>query len=178
MLLSKKFGVDEKIDAESAKQWVSLKSDLQNVSDCKSARCIATTNDGVFCFDASKAAYANVIYLVQKGDVESKANLVLSKTRLSPISGMTIPRLELMAVVIGVRFIDFVKGQLNIPIDQMYLQSDSHCVLCWITTDLSVFVRVKSEYIKTADIAGRGCSLDSLIGNKLWWEGSPLAYVS
>lgn len=97
---------------------------------------------------------------------------------------MTISRLELMAVVIGVRCIDFVKSKLKILMDQVYFLSDSQSVLSWITTDkdLSVFVRnrvseieihshIKFDYIASKknpeDIASRGCSLDSLAENQL-----------
>ena len=63
-----------------------------------------------------------------------------------------------MAVVIGVRCIDFMKSQLSIPIDQVYLLSDSHGY-------------IKFDYVASketpSDIASCGCSLDSLVENKL-----------
>ena len=60
---------------------------------------------------------------------------------------MIIPRLELMAVIIGVRCVKFVKSKLKLDIDKVVVWTDSQCVLNWISYNkkLSVFVgnRVK-----------------------------------
>ena len=71
-----------------------------------------------FYFDASVHAYAAAIYLLQTGgETGSKIDLLFSKTRLEPLKKITIPRLELMAVVIGVRCLRFVKQQIKLPIE-------------------------------------------------------------
>ncbi|VDI29695.1 Hypothetical predicted protein [Mytilus galloprovincialis] len=101
---------------------------------------------------------------------------------------MSIPRLELMAVLIGVRSLIFVKSELNISIEEMYLWSDSQCVLKWISTkkELNVFVKnriaeikahkdVKFMYVNTmenpADVATRGTTASKLKNDSLWWHG-------
>ena len=101
---------------------------------------------------------------------------------------MTIPRLELMAVLIGVRSLNVVESELKLPVEKKFLWTDSKCVLNWISTkkDLSVFVRnrvleikkredITFEYIPTnenpADVATRGTSTKKLIDNRLWWHG-------
>ena len=92
---------------------------------------------------------------------------------------MAIPRLELMAVVIGVRCLRFVKQQLNISIEGIHLWTDSQCVFKWIDSekDLSVFVAYRVKEIKSegnitfgyarseenpADIASRGTTFQNL----------------
>ena len=97
---------------------------------------------------------------------------------------MTIPRLELMAVVIGVRCLRFVKQQLNISIEGIHLWTDSQCVLKWIGSekDLSVFVANRVKEIKDngdiifgyvtsrenpADIAFRGTTFQHLSQDRL-----------
>ena len=74
-----------------------------------------------------------------------------SKTRLAPVKGLTIPRLELMAVLIEVRCVTFVKDQLRLPLEQIHLWTDSQCVLKWISSDkdLTVFVRNRVREIKS-----------------------------
>ena len=54
--------------------------------------------------DASRLAYAAVSY-ARHGDVEGQIStaLVTAKARVTPIKSVSIPRLELMAVVLGVR---------------------------------------------------------------------------
>lgn len=104
---------------------------------------------------------------------------MFAKTRLAPVDGMTIPRLELMAVLIGVRYVEFVKQQMKLPIQKMCLRTDSQCVLGWIKTTKNSRVFVKNTvreikqhndvilwYVNTkenpADIATRGTTTKEL----------------
>ena len=90
---------------------------------------------------------ATTIYLHQSIGDTCKADLVFSKTRLAP-PGTTIPRLELLGVLIGVRALKFVWKQLYQKVP-CHLFTDSVCVLHWLETSkpLSVFVtnRVKER---------------------------------
>jgi len=45
-----------------------------------------------------------------------KTDIVFSKTRVSPTYEFSIPRLELLAVLIAVSAIAYVKKQLHIPV--------------------------------------------------------------
>ena len=141
----------------------------------------------LLCFcDASACAYAAAIFLHQrKSDCHSKVDLFFSKTRLAPVKGLTIPRLELMAVLIGVRCVTFVKDQLRLPLEQIHLWTDSQCVLKRISSDkdLTVFVRnrvreikshseIQFHYINTkenpADIATGESTMHKFRDNELW----------
>ncbi len=51
--------------------------------------------------DASKEACAAVTYLRQLNGQSYETVLLMSRNRLTPIHGITIPRLELVAVLIG-----------------------------------------------------------------------------
>ena len=130
--------------------------------------------------------YATAVYLLQRSEnSESRSNLLFSKTRLAPIKKITIPRLEVLAVLIGVRCVKFVESQLKISEDGIDLWTDSRCVLKWIRLqkDLSVFERnrikevnshgdITFNYVTTkenpADIATRGTDIHNLFENKLW----------
>lgn len=72
---------------------------------------------------------AAIVYLRQEANGMYVNNLVFSKTRLAPMKDMTIPRLELLAAVIGVRCIRFVEDELRIEIVQKHIWLDSQCLL-------------------------------------------------
>ena len=112
--------------------------------------------------------------------------MIFSKTCLVP-SETTIPRLELLAVLIGVRALKFVGKELHLPTSDNVLFTDSTCVLHWLKTSkpLSLFVTNRVKEIKSlagvmfahvsskdnpADIATRGMSPDELL-TSIWWNG-------
>ncbi|XP_053372951.1 uncharacterized protein LOC128546453 [Mercenaria mercenaria] len=93
-----------------------------------------------------------------------------------------------MAVLIGVRCLKFVRDQLKLDNKNIYVWTDSQCVIQWIKSykDLPTFVKnrvseikadgnIKFEYVSgdqnPADVASRGCSLTKLSVCELWWNG-------
>ena len=64
----------------------------------------------VFC-DASQHAYCCALYLAAGGE----SRLMMAKSRLAPVNPtLTIPRMELMAALIGARLMTFVKDVLRL----------------------------------------------------------------
>ena len=193
-LWSKNLDWDEHLCDKDQKIWATVTTDLENLSQCCVSRCITRQNQTdveyrLLCFsDASEKAYAAVIYLNEMSGQRSTTNLVFAKSRLNPLKKISIPRLELLAVVIGLRCLKFVREQIKLPVYQSYLWTDSQCVLHWINSKkpLSVFVknRVKEindstgisiSYVPSkenpADIASRGTSTVKLLNCELWWNG-------
>ena len=100
---------------------------------------------------------------------------------------MSIPRLELLGVVIGCRISKYVNDQLGIDDGKRTIYTDSKCVLEWCKSqrELKRFVNervkeirshvVKIGYVKSAenaaDIATRGKTVSDLKNDKLWWHG-------
>ncbi len=186
---------DEAMDSEDTSEWLKVKSDLLKIENLEINRCVSISKPQeektykLVCFcDASGKAYAASVYLLQETENATKSDLMFCKTRLAPVKSMTIPRLELLAVLIGVRCVTFVEGQLKLPLESIVLMTDSQCVLQWISAKkkLPVFIenRVKEirqhgnidfRYVSTktnpADIASRGCTVAELSGNTLWWHG-------
>ena len=114
--------------------------------------------------------------------------LLFSKSRVEPKQKMSIPRLELLALLIGIRSLKFVSKELKLENTKITVWTDSQCVLNWIKTKkpLSVFVRnrlteitrernVEFRYIhkkeNPADLPCRGLYSNNLKGNNLWWKG-------
>ena len=176
-------------------EWLSIKDNLKEIPNTEIPRTISLmkvekeTKYSLVCFcDASKTAYAATVYLLQENNNETRSDLIFSKTRFAPVKGMTIPKLELMGVLIGVRSIQFVKNELHLTIEQVRVATDSQCVLQRIVTEkrLPVFVKNRVNEIKShkdialfyvhtkenpSDIATRGCDIKKLSNNTLWWHG-------
>uniref|UniRef100_A0A0M3ITC7 DUF5641 domain-containing protein n=1 Tax=Ascaris lumbricoides TaxID=6252 RepID=A0A0M3ITC7_ASCLU len=136
--------------------------------------------------DASKNAYAAVAYLRSYRQNRYESSLLMSKSRVAPIRGITIPRLELMAALIGSRLLNFVQGQLK-HTGPTFLWSDSQATLHWIaaatTVDRFVDNRLAEirrspaqfRYVDSgnnpADLATRGLTIAELKQCSQWWEG-------
>ena len=112
-------------------------NDLVLLSELKIPRCCFLASHPVsICLhgfnDASEHAYAAVLYLSSTyldGHVET--NLLCSKTRVAPTKRQTIPRLELLGVLILSRLVHAVLPCLS-RMNSVYLWVDSMVVLHWI----------------------------------------------
>ena len=139
----------------------------------------------VFC-DASEKAYCAVVYAV----LDHQPRLVMAKGRLAPLDpNLTIPRLELMAAVIGVRLMEFIRTSLELENPPVTYWSDSIDVLCWIRSEKprKVFVQNRLSAIRKlsppgrwryirgaenpADLGTRGISLSVTSDCSHWWNG-------
>ena len=94
----------------------------------------------VFC-DASIRTYAAAVCLRIFSKGLLTVNLFFSKLKLPPLDTdhhkrarrqITIPRLELLAVLIRTRAVKFVRSELRLPISCIRAFADSECMLHWI----------------------------------------------
>ena len=109
-------------------------------------RVIRNSNCQLLCFcDASTRAYASVIYLSSDASI----NFLFSKERVAPITKLATPRLELLAVLIGVRMLNFVQEQLRLPLEKKFVWTDKQFVLHWIMSKkpLTTFVQNRVKEI-------------------------------
>ena len=185
---------DAQLCDQQLHKWSELATDLIGAVSFGTARRVTLDSPQIssfdlLCFcDASVSAYAAVVYLRSSDSNQPAVKLVFSKSRLAPKKAVSVPRLELLAAVIGVRALSYVAMQLRVPISSRYLWSDSKCVLHWLTSkkQLSVFVsnRVKEitghtdvifRYVSSssnpADIGSRGSPYADLKTCTAWWEG-------
>uniref|UniRef100_A0A1I7VPA4 Integrase_H2C2 domain-containing protein n=1 Tax=Loa loa TaxID=7209 RepID=A0A1I7VPA4_LOALO len=140
--------------------------------------------------DASMGAYSAAVYIrnPKNGSNSAKSFLLYAKSRIAPIKGITIPKLELLSVLIGVRAAQFVVKQLNIISYHVTVWSDSKCALFWITNYTKLlprFIQNRIEEIRNskyevrytpgehnpADIATRGLAPIKLRKSEQWWKG-------
>jgi len=83
--------------------------------------------------DASQLAYAAVSYVRHEyEDGEMTVRFVAAKAKVAPTKATTIPRLEFMAAVLGLRLSRKVAELLQIPFENCTLWTDCKDVICWI----------------------------------------------
>ena len=139
--------------------------------------------------DASKAAYAAVVYLVCKYDDSSPTSrLIGSKCRVSPAKAMTIPRLELIGAVLATRLAKNLERVLTV--ESVTFWVDSTNVLYWVrnqSRNFKTFVANRIGEIRRstfpeqwhhipgeinlADLPTRGLSASQLSQSTMWMEG-------
>ncbi|XP_055623324.1 uncharacterized protein LOC129766751 [Toxorhynchites rutilus septentrionalis] len=123
------------------KQWLGVLHDLDRVK----IPCCYFPSYHVGSFDtlqlhifvdASEEAFAAAAYfrIVDRGHV--RCALVTSKTKVAPLQPLSIPRLELMAAVIGARMRKTIEEGHTLSVKRTYFWSDSTTVRSWIKSDL------------------------------------------
>ncbi|XP_058796322.1 uncharacterized protein LOC131667121 [Phymastichus coffea] len=140
-----------------------------------------------FC-DACNYGYGACLLLKS---VDSSNNVIIrlicSKSRVAPLSGVTIPRLELCAASVLKKLYVNTKSQFDFPIDQTIFWSDSTIVIAWLKKAphlLRVFESNKVADIQTlgeqvswrdvrsednpADAFSRGQLPADFLDNSLW----------
>ena len=141
---------DASIDESILKEWNDALNDMKNIGNITVNRPYLSSE---FDFenvdfvelhgfsDASKTAYGACVYVVyQLKSGERVSSLVSSKTRIAPISGETIPRLELLSALILARLMTSVQEALskNVKISQIFCWSDSQITLWWLASENKV----------------------------------------
>ena len=182
------------------KQWLAWHDQLPGLQRIKIPRQVnADKADGkklelhVFS-DASEKAMAAVAYLriVKESGSAERVYMLKAKTQVAPLGVMTIPRLEkLQSCLMAVKLMQFIEKQLDLPLAQISLWTDSSVALAWIKSKsrtLKQFVanRVASIQESTeinqwhhvagkenpADIASRGINLCELEDcDNMWFSG-------
>ena len=111
-LCENKTGWDEPLTGTLLTEWKSLTSDLERCEPISIPRyCIGVGSSNVksyslqgFC-NASQRAYAAIVYLRVETEFAVHTHLLSSKTRIAPVKGVTIPRLELLSALLLARLI-------------------------------------------------------------------------
>ena len=104
-------GWDELLPHDLSIRWHLWLSTLHTVSALVIPRWIGVSDRNltqmhVFC-DASERSYGAALYVRTTAVDKCSVHLVCSKSRLSPIKRVTLPRLELLAALIGSRLLHY-----------------------------------------------------------------------
>ena len=182
------------------RQWFDELPLLQNVKVQRALRGRQPITKHVHVFvDASQNAFGAVAYLVvTHADGTVTSRLMVSRNRVAPLSAVSIPRLELMAAVLGVEMMKPAAVALGMSLrNQVTFWSDSSDVLYWIKSASRKFkpfvahrvslVQENTEpaqwrHIPTqanpADHLTRGLSATDLATSSQWWHGPAFLTLS
>lgn len=189
-----KLGWDESLLLDLHTTWIKYQEKMETMSINSIPRYVVCPElqriemHG-FC-DASEVAYGACIYM-RSTDVSGQTHTqLLSKSRVTPLKRVTLPRLELCGVLLLAKLGQSVKQALSIDIEATHYWSDSTIALAWIKhspDELQTFVanrvadiqRIAPEaqwtHVRSqdnpADIISRGTTPEVLKTLTLWWKG-------
>jgi len=188
---------DSPLPLDIHQEWAQFVEELPTLSSVRVPRYFHTTAGSTcslygFC-DASQRGYAAVVFLrVHDIPKESAITLIGTKTKLAPITRLTVPRLELNAAVLLARWMRRIHSLLSthVNIIDTHAWTDSRVVLSWLTISHEAFKQYVSNrvhqiqtllpscqwrYVKSeenpADCASRGLMPSALPQHKLYWHG-------
>ncbi|CAK1598013.1 unnamed protein product [Parnassius mnemosyne] len=103
---------DDKISSHLLDEWLTIRSDFQQVNEIEVDRWIGTTSkmsDNLqihgFC-DASMQAYAALVYArIKTEDGTIRTKLIAARTRVAPLRTISLPRLELCGALLLARLL-------------------------------------------------------------------------
>lgn len=187
---------DEELPADIIDFWVDFRSKLRAIEQISIPRWIGYMEDHNTCelhgfCDASEKGYAAAIYarIVELIGC-THVNLLVSKTRVSPMKPVSMPRLELCGAVLLAKLMKKVRKSMKIEWSAVHAWFDSQIALTWIHSEpqrLKTYVanRVVEihdnlnnsvwHYVRSAenpaDSASRGIDPTMLNELSLWWTG-------
>ncbi|XP_078370370.1 uncharacterized protein LOC144654152 [Oculina patagonica] len=190
---------DEELPGSFKENWVKWLNELQNLTPLGIPRQYFNNDGGkvqlhVFC-DSSQLAYGAVAYLRgTKPKSETKCTFTMSKSKVAPIKPQTMPRLELLAAVLGAELSKYLSNTIlsKFHTSEIILWSDSQIVLSWITSSKPLrqqFIQHRVQRIRDitsqstwmycptscnpADLITRGLDANAFISKQqIWNQGS------
>ena len=178
--------------------WTLIRNDLLSCSEFVIDRWCNVLKDAVrveihgFC-DASLRAYGGCVY-VRVVDKSGKITslLLTARSRVAPVKGLTIPKLELVSALLLAELIARVCSEFEgfVNVHGVYCWVDSMVALHWISSVKTIsngFVKRRVDKIRSlvsvenwyhvdsknnpADILSRGAFISHLSQNDLWLYG-------
>ncbi|XP_042902562.1 uncharacterized protein [Parasteatoda tepidariorum] len=127
---------DELLPPSVAQQWHKWINELHYLNEICISRWIGFSENSdatihVFC-DASERAYGACLYARHADDISTEIHLICSRNKLAPIKRVTLPRLELLAALLGARLLRYFCRETNMNSHTAILWSDSTVALSWI----------------------------------------------
>ena len=188
---------DDPIPEHIHQIWSQWRSELSVLTSIHIPRCYSLLKHDTLSIqlhgfsDASEEAYAGVVYVcIEYSNKVIHTSLITSKTKVSPIKRISIPRLELCGAQVLARLLSRVKGILDIPMSSVFAWTDSTVVLGWLSGSprrFKTFVGNRVSFIidqlpperwrhvpgpqNPANCASRGLFPMQLKQHVLWWEG-------
>ncbi|XP_064556691.1 uncharacterized protein LOC135441137 [Drosophila montana] len=187
-----------KEDEVDWRHWLDLVSKLNTVRIPRCMKWVSRTQTvQMHTFvDASINAYAAVVYLRAEHDGQVHCSLAASKTRVAPLKPVSIPRMELMAAVLGLRLAKCIQNETSVRIHRRTFWTDSKDVLYWIQSDARKFQQFVALRIgeileesdvdswrwvpsaqNVADDGTKWTKTPEIHGSTRWFNGPPFLYL-
>jgi hypothetical protein len=187
-----KIGWDDAVDETTEKAFRRWLTEAEALKHVKLPRWIGSGDRTLHAFcDASRDAYAAVVFVRTESAEGVQVHLVAAKARVSPLEELTIPRLELLGCLIATRLVDEVKTNPDCEDVSCKFWTDSTVARAWIQKEGRVWNAFVGNRVKEirqrsspqewrhvpgeanpADLPSRGCSPQALADSK-WWLGPP-----
>lgn len=199
VLWSERLSWDDHLSNDYTVWWKTYRSELNLLQSISVPRRVVKGQQyDLHCFcDASKNGYGCCIYVVSTDDSgDFHSQLLTAKSRVAPLQGLTIPRLELCAALLGSQLVDSLRKNTKFTRPAI-MWTDSSVVLHWIKSPSNkwkVFVsnrvaeiqrlskgltwRHISSELNPADLISRGLLASEIINNHLWWHGPEFLLTS
>lgn len=186
---------DSSLPDDIRDKWLQYWTDFSELKSLEIPRKTRVPNEEAtefhgFC-DASQDAYGACIYVRSKvSNGKWHTQLLCASTRVAPLKGATIPRLELCGALTLTQLAVKVAGSWKCDINKFFLWTDSTIVLGWLNSQpnrLKLFIsnRITQildvtnigqwRYVKSkdnpADILSRGVKAQDLYKTDNWWHG-------
>ena len=150
---------DEPLKEDVRERFVTLLCELEEVKSIRFPRCFVPDNTDesvkpeLLCFgDGSKQAFCSLVYIRWKlQDGSYKCFLLTGKTRVAPLTKISLVRIELLGAVTAVRLAESVENALKITFEKRYFFTDSTAVFGMIQGEcgsMEEFVGVRVGEIK------------------------------
>ncbi|XP_058817350.1 uncharacterized protein LOC131680654 [Topomyia yanbarensis] len=182
------------------KRWICLLPDVEKI---RIPRCylgdamsslVKSLEVHIFT-DASEHAYGYVAYLRADIGGTIRCTLIMSRSKVAPLKRQSIPRLELMAAVLGARMKQTILTTHTLSINRCVLWTDSRTVCSWIQTDQHKYKQFVAfrvgdileatkvtdwrwlpSKLNMADVLTKRGSGPPLDSNGAWFNGNSLLY--
>ena len=132
---------DDKLPDDILDQWRAWKAELIYLDEVRIPRYLPLgleVSSGIELHalgDTSLKAYAygSAVYArVEDVSGQARTQLLMSKSCVAPIKKISLPRLELLAVIVNARLLRFVADSLTLKINRFLCCTDSSIALYWI----------------------------------------------
>ncbi|XP_011858176.1 PREDICTED: uncharacterized protein LOC105555744 [Vollenhovia emeryi] len=132
---------DDPLPSQLSARWLIIREELTSLAKLSISRWLNTWSDSQVELhgfsDASQLAMAAVIYISVHDSTGATFSLVCSKTKVTLLKRLSIPRLELTAALLLSRLMQYVKATLNMDVTATHMWTDSLVTLSWIRSHAS-----------------------------------------
>ena len=112
-----KFDWDESLPIDTTTSWINFRQQLPSINQLKIFCYSSQTNSSQqihgFC-DASEKAYGAVVYLRSQNKKSIKISFLCAKSKIAPLTKITIPKLELCAALLLSELLAKIRNSLEL----------------------------------------------------------------